>query len=158
MLNDIFVPVDEILKHIDCSMLATSSLLDDYEAARRSYEVCNGTARPARKRRERPRPLDGLLTADEAAARLRCSVKTLNGYVASGTVRYVAIGHGSKRPRKMFTPADLDDFVVNQTRKDSPACLSAATRARPTGNTTFKSEVIAFSARPNARPAVKPKR
>jgi hypothetical protein len=154
-MPDIFAAAD-ILKNIEASTLAS---LDDVEAGLRQYEaLCNGTAKPERRRRERPRPLDGLLTADEAAARLRCSVKTLNGYVASGTVRYVAIGHGSKRPRKMFTPADLDDFVVNQTRKDSPACLSAATRARPTGNTTFKSEVIAFSARPNARPAVKPKR
>jgi hypothetical protein len=154
---DIFVAVDDILKRIDRSTLATLSLAD-YEAGRRSYEALGYKGTAKRKRREQPRPLDGLLTADEAAARLRCSVKTLNGYVASGAVRYVAIGHGSKRARKMFTAADLDDFVVNQTRKDSPVCLSAAIRARPTGNTTFKSEVIAFSARPSARTSVKRKR
>jgi hypothetical protein len=117
----------------------------DYDALRRQWQ-------------RKPSPPDGLLTADEAAARLRCSVKTLNGYIASGAIRYVAIGHGTKRPRKMFTAADLDDFVANQTRKDFPACQSAATRARPTGNTTFRSEVIAFSARPSARTSVKPKR
>jgi len=133
----------------------------DYDAWRRQWQrTGTGTAKPERERRrpERPRPLDGLLTADEAAARLRCSTKTLNGHIAAGAIRYVAIGHGSKRPRKMFTAADLDDFVANQTRKDAPACQSAATRAHPTGNTTFKSEVIAFSARPSARTGARRKR
>jgi hypothetical protein len=55
MPNDIFVPVDDILKHIDSTMLATSSLLDDYEAARRQYEALKdaNTAKPTRQRRER---------------------------------------------------------------------------------------------------------
>src|SRR2546430_15506855 len=52
-------------------------------------------------------PPDGLKTAAQAAARLGCSVKTLNGHVASGALRYVIIGHGTKRPRRMFTDADL---------------------------------------------------
>ena len=143
----------DILQNIERSTLATLSL-DDYRA---SYEALrNGTAK--RQRRERPRPLDGLLTADEAATRLRCSIQTLNGYVASGAVRYVAIGHGSKRPRKMFTAADLDNFVANQTRKDSPACQSSRTTVRPSGGSTFKSEVIAFSAQRRPGPAAKPKR
>ena len=76
-----------------------------------------------RKRRHHQRtlrPPDGLLTASEAAVKLRCSVKTLNGYVAAGALKYVAIGHGTKRPRKMFTDADLDQFIANQTRKDVP--------------------------------------
>src|SRR5262249_53512472 len=67
-------------------------------------------------------PSDGLKSAAEAAAKLGCSVKTLNGHVAFGALRYVSIGHGTKRPRRMFTDADLDDFIANQTRKDSPAC------------------------------------
>jgi hypothetical protein len=49
MTNNIFVPVDEILQHIDASMLAVSPLLGDYRA---SYKALgNGTAK--RRRRER---------------------------------------------------------------------------------------------------------
>jgi hypothetical protein len=130
----------------------------EYPEPERKVEI-EDTEEPARKRRERtvrPRPLDGLLTIDEAAWRLRCSVKTLNGYVASGALRYVAIGHGSKRPRKMFTAADLDDFIVNQT-KDAPACQSSRTPVRLSGGSTSRSEVIAFSARRKLGPAAKRK-
>jgi excisionase family DNA binding protein len=132
----------------------------DYDAWQR-WQGAN-TAKPERRRRRpernRPRPLDGLLTTDEAAARLRCSVKTLNGYIASGAIRYVAIGHGSKRPRKMFTATDLDDFIANQTRKDAPACQSSRTHVRLSGGSTSRSEVIAFSARRNAAPSGKQKK
>ena len=113
--------------------------------------------RPRSRRRQRPlRPPDGLHTASEAAAKVRCSVKTLNGYVAAGALKYVTIGHGAKRPRKMFTDADLDEFVTSQTRKDSP-CPSDATRARRSGNTISKSEVVAFSEVQRRRRGVKPK-
>src|SRR5262249_8628399 len=102
-------------------------------------------------------PPDGLRTRAEAARKLRCSIKTLNGHVASGALRYVVIGHGTKRPRRMFTDADLDDFIANQTRKDSP-CPSARTRVHRFGDTTSRSEVIAFTARRSARPSAKRKR
>ena len=63
---------------------------------------------PKRRRHQRQRPPDGLHTASEAAAKLGCSIKTLNGHVAARAIKYVTIGHGRKRPRKMFTDADLD--------------------------------------------------
>src|SRR5262245_63554723 len=93
----------------------------------------------------------------EACERLRCSIKTLNEHIASGALRYVAVGHGKKRQRRMFTDSDLDDFIIAQTRKDSP-CPSAATPARHSGNITSKSEVIGFTARRSARSAAKRKR
>jgi hypothetical protein len=75
----------------------------------------------ARSKIEQPTsPPDGLLTRAEAAHRLRCTVKTLNRYIASGALRYVPIGHGTKRQRKMFKAAYLDDFIANQARKDVP--------------------------------------
>jgi excisionase family DNA binding protein len=131
-------------------------MLPDIEALDALERWHAAPPKPARKRRERAP--DGLLTMQEAAARLGCSTKTLKGHIAAGEIGYVALGHGTKRTRKMFAPADLDSFIANQRRKESPACLSAATRARPTGTSTFRSEVIAFTARPNARPAAKPKR
>ena len=68
-----------------------------------------------------------------------------------------SIGHGTKRPRRMFTDADLDEFIADQTRKDVP-CPSTATSARRTGNSTSSSEVIAFTALRRPRPGVKPKK
>jgi len=114
---------------------------------------------PAKCNERKPRQSrpDGLRTSTEAARKLRCSIKTLNGHVASGALRYVVIGHGTKRPRRMFTDADLDDFIANQTRKDSP-CPSARTRVHRFGDTTSRSEVIAFTARRSARPSAKRKR
>src|SRR5215471_7095505 len=112
-----------------------------------------------RPRKPRQSPPDGLKTAAQAAAKLNCSIKTLNGHVASGALRYVVIGHGTKRLRKMFTDPDLNEFIVNQTRKDVP-CPSTRTEtaARRTSTSTSKSKVIGFMEARNRRRAVKPKR
>src|SRR5262249_24473458 len=65
----------------------------------------------------RKSPPDGLKTGAQAAAKLGCSIKTLNGHVESGALRYVDIGHGRKRRRIRFTDSDIDSFIANQTRK-----------------------------------------
>jgi hypothetical protein len=111
-----------------------------------------------RQRHAGIRPPDGLHTASEAAAKLRCSIKTLNGHIDSGALGYVIIGHGTKRPRRMFTDAALDAFIANQTRKDVPSCPSTRTRVRHSGNSTSGGEVIAFTAQPKPRPDAKPKK
>ena len=113
--------------------------------------------KPRRQRHPRERKPDDPMTMREAAARLGCSIKTLDGHIASGALRYVNIGHGSKRERKRITPADLNAFIEAQTRKDVP-CPSSARSARRTGITTSNGEVIGFTARRNARRAVKPKK
>ena|SRR6516165_4163162 len=112
--------------------------------------------RAARKRRVRGP--DDPLTMAEAAAKLGCSQKTLKGHIKAGALHYFTTGHGSKRQRKMFTIADLDAFIAAQTRKDSVLCPSTKTHARRTGSSISRSAVIAFTARPNARPGGKPKR
>lgn len=111
-----------------------------------------------RIRKPRARVPDGLKTRAEAAAKLNCSEKTLDGHVEAGTLRYVVIGHGTKRQRKMFTDADLDAFIADQTRKEAPACPSIESRVRRTGTSTSGAEVIGFSARRNARLAARRKR
>jgi hypothetical protein len=103
-----------------------------------------------------PRP-DGLRTQTEAAERLGCSIKTLSRHVASGALRYVALGHGMKRPRKMFADVDLDEFVNNQTRKDVP-CPPTASRARRSGTSISRCEVIGFTAQPRPQASAKPKK
>jgi excisionase family DNA binding protein len=75
--------------------------------------------------------MDELLTPREAAAKLRCSIKTLNGHVASGELRYVQIGQGKKRPRRRFTRSDLEALIQHQTREES-LCLSSKTVGRHT--------------------------
>lgn len=73
-----------------------------------------------------------LRTPKYAAERLACSYKTLVGYVRAGTLKYVKVGNGTKRPRRMFTDTDLDEFVVNQTRRDaSPHQPAKAAARRP---------------------------
>jgi hypothetical protein len=106
---------------------------------------------PRRQRKPRHPTPDGLKTAAQAAAKLGCSIKTLNGHIASGALRYVIIGHGTKRPRKMFTDADLDAFITAQTRKDSP-CPFTASRVRRSSTSNSASEVIAFTDQPKPRP------
>src|SRR5262245_11184135 len=93
----------------------------------------------------------------EAAERLRCSIKTLLGHVEAGALRYVNIGHGSKRARRMFTDDDLDAFIAAQTRKDVP-CPSTKTRARRSSSSISNGEVIGFSGRPKPRTDAKPKK
>jgi hypothetical protein len=73
-MNNIFVPAADILKHIECSMLATSPLLDDY---RRSYEALgSGTAKPARKRRERKPSVATLIRRAEKAGKTVTAITT----------------------------------------------------------------------------------
>jgi hypothetical protein len=116
-----------------------------------------GTVR--RTKPVRARPSGGLRTKAEAAAKLGCSTKTLDGYVSIGALHYVALGHGKKRQRKMFADTDLDEFIANQTRKDSP-CPSTRTRtvARRSGTSTSKCEVVAFTALQKRRRGAKPKK
>jgi hypothetical protein len=104
-------------------------------------------------------PPDGLLTPAAVARKLGCSEKTLRAHVATGDLRYVSIGKGTKRRRMMFTPADLDEFIANRTRKDLP-CPSTRTEtvARRISTSTSNCEVIGFTARRNARRAAKPKK
>src|SRR5262249_26729451 len=95
-----------------------------------------------RPRKPRQSPPDGLKTAAQAAAKLGCSIKTLNAHVAAGDLRYVIIGKGKKRPHRMFTDPDINEFVSNQTRKDVPCpSTKAETVARHISTSTSKCEV-----------------
>src|SRR5262245_32812834 len=75
------------------------------------------SSRPKRRRRPRTSVPGGLLTAAQAAAKLGISVKTLNGYVELGALKYIPLGHGKQRQRRMFTDAALNEFITVQTRK-----------------------------------------
>src|SRR5262245_37535736 len=78
--------------------LLDQQVAPQFDGLRRELDVLLGV----RERRQKAKPpvappSDGLRTPVEAARQLRCSVKTLNGYVKSGALKYVAIGHGKRR-------------------------------------------------------------
>src|SRR5215471_1470324 len=97
-----------------------------------------------------------LRTAAEVAARLRCSRKMLNGHVRSGAIRFVIIGCGTKRPRRMFKDADVEEFIERQTRRNVP-CQSTGLKVRRSTTSISGGEVLAFTALRSARADEKPK-
>ena len=127
------------------------------DARARDDMVFTVKAAPGRQEKASLPPPDGLRTPAEAARKLRCSVKTLNAHVASGALKYVDIGHGKRRQRRMFSDADLNEFIANKTRKVTP-CPSTAGRARPTGISTFTGEVIDFTGPRKPRTSAKPRK
>jgi hypothetical protein len=129
--------------HLRCKELATA--LDAISAEIRPAQPIPLSQRSRRQHKPRIPPPDGLKTAAEAAAKLGCSVKTLHAHVDAGDLHYVIVGKGKKRMRRMFNDADLDEFITNQTRKDSP-CPSIASRGRRSSTTISGGEVVAFTA------------
>jgi Helix-turn-helix domain len=122
-------------------------------------EVDQSAETPARHRKPVLPVPDGLMTEAEAAGRLRCSLKTVRKHMHGGALRYVSIGLGEKRKRRMIAQSDLNEFIRNQTRTESSQeCLSTGTSARRIGSSIFKSELIGFTARRKARLAAKLKR
>ena len=96
-----------------------------------------------------------LRTPREAAKLLRVSIKTLNGHIRDGELRYINIGRGAKKPRKMLTDMDIDEFIQRRTRRNVPQCQSTSRKARPTSNTTSNGEVLAFTALQRERTGAK---
>ncbi|MHC2415549.1 excisionase family DNA binding protein [Bradyrhizobium diazoefficiens] len=97
-----------------------------------------------------------LLTGKEAAARLSITEDQLTALVQAGEIAYINVGLGSKRPRRRFTRADLDDFEARRRRRE--ACLSGSPKTRRSIGTTSGSAVIGFMALRNAQRAKKPKK
>jgi hypothetical protein len=65
-----------------------------------------------------------LRSAKSAAERLGVSVKTLNGYVRDGELRYILVGSGNKKPRRRFTDPDLDDLIEATPGETSPCRMT----------------------------------
>ena len=101
--------------------------------------------------------MECLLTPRQAAARLNCSQKTLTSHVKDGNLRYVNIGLGSKKPRRMFTDADISDFITRRTQRDAP-CQFSNLKARRSTTSIFKSSGRGFMALRAAKADAKRKR
>lgn len=78
--------------------------------------------------------MSGLLTADEAAARLSISERTLRKLRMAGEIPYIAISGRIYR----YTPEDCDAFLAERKRTDIPCPSQLKTHVRLTTNTTSK--------------------
>jgi hypothetical protein len=111
---DIFVPVDDILERIDRSTLATLSLAD-CEAARRSYEaLCNGTAKPERKRRERKPSVATLIKRAEKAGKTVTAITTPDGVT-------LTFGEAKENDANSGTNVNPWDEVLNAADQKRPS-------------------------------------
>jgi excisionase family DNA binding protein len=102
----------------------------------------------------------GLLTMTQAATRLNITPDQLKAFVDDGSLRFINVGRGRRRPRYRFTVSDLDAFIASRTTQETSApCRS--TRARSTGasiSSISRSKVIGFMDRRAALLAAKPKK
>ena len=91
-----------------------------------------------------------LRSPQSAAERLGVSVKTLNGYVRDGELRYINVGRGTKKLRRKFTDEDLEELIQRRAQRDVP-CQSTSTRTARSTTTISNSRVIGFTALRDAR-------
>jgi excisionase family DNA binding protein len=95
---------------------------------------------------------NNLLTPREAAAILRVSLDTLEGYVLDGTLAFVNVGRGTKRPRRRFSLVDIERFIADRTKRLTPSPSISTPDRR---NTRSPSTVVGFMAARAARLAEK---
>jgi hypothetical protein len=95
-----------------------------------------------------------LLSPKIAACQLGISVKTLIGHVDDGEIRYINVGRGTKKIRRMFTGIDLEEFIERRAQRDMP-CQSTGRKNHRTTNMTSSTAAIGFTAQRNARLAEK---
>ncbi len=89
--------------------------------------------------------MNHLISTPAAAKILGISPTTLREHAVRGDIPCIPIGHGEVRKRRMFDPADIQDFI--NRRREREACPSIKTSAAPTTNTTSSVGVYDFMAR-----------
>jgi hypothetical protein len=99
---------------------------------------------------------DALLTPAEAAAQLSITIEQLLAHVDDGSLRYINVGRGKKRPRYAFKLADLDAFTIARTTLEQPCPSSSPRNPRRISGTASNSNVVGFSALRAAHLARKP--
>ena len=94
---------------------------------------------------------DALLTAARAAARLSITVAQLTAHVEDGALKYINVGRGKKKPRRRFSPSDLEEFKAARSTLEKSCPSSSQRSPRPITGTASKSNVVGFSALRAAR-------
>ncbi len=90
-----------------------------------------------RRKADIPDSDTALLTLDQAAAYLNITDDQVAAFVADGTLDYINVGRGKKRPRYRFTKQDLDAFIERRRQKEV-ACLSTSKRSPRSTTSTSK--------------------
>lgn len=107
---------------------------------------------------EPAKPSAELLTLAQAAAYLNITDEQLAAFVQDGTLDYINVGRGSKRPRIRFTKQDLDAFIDRRRQKEVRVpCPSTRSQTHRSITSTSNSKVIGFAARRAAQLAARPK-
>src|SRR5215469_3448546 len=65
------------------------------------------------------------LNSKNAAAYCGMGPRTFGEHVKKGHVKWIDAGHGEIRHKRLYEPADLDEFKANLKRLEPP-CLSTA--------------------------------
>jgi excisionase family DNA binding protein len=99
---------------------------------------------------------DGLLTRNQAAAYLNITDEQMAAFIKDGTLDYINVGRGTKRPRYRIAKQDLDAFIERRRQKEVQ-CLSTSKRSPRSTTMPSKSVVVGFTALRNAQLARKPK-
>ncbi|MGA0530832.1 hypothetical protein [Hansschlegelia sp. KR7-227] len=77
---------------------------------------------------------------------LNMSEKQLRAHAKAGNIRSVNIGMGVEKPRRMFSLADVAEFVEARSLQSAQQCQSTRARTPRSTGATSPSTVIAFSA------------
>ena len=98
--------------------------------------------------------INPLRSPKDTARVLGVSVKTLNGHVRDGEIRYIDVGRGKKKIRRMFTEQDIHEFKERRARREVP-CQSTNTKTARSTTSISNSKVIGFTALRDARASEK---
>jgi excisionase family DNA binding protein len=97
-----------------------------------------------------------LRSPKDAARLLGVSVKTLNGFVRDGEIRYIDVGRGKKKIRRVFSDQDIDEFKERRARREVP-CQSTSTKTARSTTMISNPNAVGFTALRDARTDVKPR-
>ena len=84
-----------------------------------------------------------LLTLAQAAAHLNITDEQVTAFVQDGTLPFINVGRGSKRPRYRFVRSDLDTFIEHRRQREAQ-CPSTNPNSRRSTHSTSVTVVSDF--------------
>jgi hypothetical protein len=74
----------------------------------------------------------GLHDIAATAVKLNVTEEKVRAFVRDGSLKYVNVGHGSKRPRYRFADSDIDELIEKLRQQDIPPCQSSKPQSQRT--------------------------
>ncbi|MBN9039853.1 MAG: helix-turn-helix domain-containing protein [Rhizobiales bacterium] len=97
------------------------------------------------------------MTIEQIAQRLNSSPDHVKALVKDGSLKFVNIGRGKKRPRYRFAESDLAEFVERRTIREAQPCQFSESKTHRSITTNSGSKVIGFAELRKLRTAAKRK-